>query len=240
MPPEDLDFTESPRRHPVPPGAVMAAAVIAFGVLLLLDRNGVLDAWSILRYWPLALIGVGVVKLLGARSCSRVTGIILIVVGVLNSGWSISYQLWSNLWPIMIIVVGAVLLWRAVAPGRASDVDPVMESSWLHEFTMFGGGERKLATPAFEGGDAFAMFGGFEIDLRKSAMKGNRAVIDANCMFGGIVIKVPEDWNVTLRGLGIFGGYSDSTRHPRSGEVPFAKHLVVRGMAMFGGVEVKN
>jgi predicted membrane protein len=105
---------------------------------------------------------------------------------------------------------------------------------------MFGGGERKISTPAFERGDVFAMFGGFEIDLRKADMKGNRAIIDANCLFGGIVLKVPEDWNVTMRGLAIFGGYSDSTRHPRSGDVPFSKQLVVRGMAMFGGVEVKN
>jgi predicted membrane protein len=165
---------------------------------------------------------------------------VLIAIGLINSGWSIGYHLWRNLWPAAIIAVGAVLLWRAVTVRHEEEPDPALESGWLHEFAMFGGGERKIASPAFESGDIFAMFGGFVIDLRKADMKGSRAVIDANCIFGGVEIKVPEDWNVTMRGVGVFGGYSDSTRHPNAGDVPFSKQLVVRGMAMFGGVEVKN
>jgi hypothetical protein len=42
-----------------------------------------------------------------------------------------------------------------------------------------------------------------------------------------------------VEGTGIFGGYEDSTLHnPPSGQP--LKTLIVRGAAVFGGVEVKN
>ena len=44
--------------------------------------------------------------------------------------------------------------------------------------------------------------------------------------------------DVSVEGVAIFGGYEDKTSHPREGAA--AKRLVVRGFAIFGGVEVKN
>jgi hypothetical protein len=41
-----------------------------------------------------------------------------------------------------------------------------------------------------------------------------------------------------IDGVGIFGGYSDKTIHPPSD--PPAKKLIIRGVAVFGGMEIKN
>ncbi|HWR49502.1 MAG TPA: DUF5668 domain-containing protein [Bryobacteraceae bacterium] len=240
MVPGDIDFTSEPKQRRLSPGAVIAILLIAVGALLFLDQNGIIDAWRILRYWPLALIAVGLLKL-AQRDCgSRAGAIILIVIGVLNSGWAIGFATWSRMWPLLIIIVGGVLLWNALSPQRDDTTQIAAERSRLNEWALFGGGERKLSMPDFERGDLLAIFGGFDIDLRRAGMKSGRAVIEANCLFGGITLKVPEDWNVIMRGTGIFGGYSDSTRHPRAEEVPMANQLLVRGIAMFGGVDVKN
>ena len=48
---------------------------------------------------------------------------------------------------------------------------------------------------AFRGADLIAVMGGCEIDLRQAAINGE-AVIDVFCMWGGIEIRVPEDWTV--------------------------------------------
>ncbi len=240
MVPGDIDFTSEPKQRSLSPGAVIAILLIAVGALLFLDQNGIIDAWQILRYWPLALIAVGLLKLTRRDSCNRAGAIILIVIGVLNSGWAIGFATWSRMWPLLIIIVGAVLLWNAVSGRRDDAAQFVAENSRLSEWALFGGGERKLSTPDFERGDLLAVFGGFDIDLRRAGMKTGRAVIEANCLFGGVTLRVPEDWNVIVRGTGVFGGYSDSTRHPRPEEVPIANQLLVRGIAMFGGVDVKN
>ena len=58
-------------------------------------------------------------------------------------------------------------------------------------------------------------------------------------MFGGIDIRVPETWQVVVRGAGIFGGYEDKTW--RAGASDEKKpRLIVSGFAVFGGVVVKT
>ncbi len=237
---DDLDILHPPERRTLNPGAIFAVLIIVVGTLLLLHQNGVLDAWRILRYWPLVLVSAGLVKVTGGTAAGRRVGIILIVIGVLNFGSFLGPMMVLRFWPLLVIGLGVLLLWRVYRTRPAGEIELPSGTAELQEFALFGGGERKISAPDFEKGSAFAMFGGWDIDLRKAGMKTNRAVIDASCMFGGITLRVPEDWNVIMRGVGIFGGYSDSTRHPRIEEVPAARHLIVQGTAIFGGVDVKN
>jgi hypothetical protein len=45
---------------------------------------------------------------------------------------------------------------------------------------------------------------------------------------------------VVMRGVGVFGAYEDKTRHFQPDPSKPTKTLVVKGVAMFGGIEVKN
>ena len=78
--------------------------------------------------------------------------------------------------------------------------------------------------------------GGCEIDLRHAKIAGSEAVFDAFAMWGGVEIKVPEDWAVENRGMGLLGGFVDSTRRPAEPK----GRLVLSGLAIMGGVEAKN
>lgn len=109
----------------------------------------------------------------------------------------------------------------------------------FREEHVFSGAKRRLETQEFEGGEALAIFGGIELDLRKADTKSDHVFIEANAIFGGIEIRVPEHWRVTLRGTGIFGGYSDETIQPVGGDVK-RPELIVTGAAIFGGVSLKN
>ena len=84
------------------------------------------------------------------------------------------------------------------------------------------------------------MFGGYKVDFRHAEIHGDRAVLEANAFFGGGEIIVPEHWYVSMHGAGIFGGYTDKTRHFQPDPSKPTKTLIVKGLAMFGGVEVKN
>ena len=71
-------------------------------------------------------------------------------------------------------------------------------------------------------------------------MAGDEAVLVLNAVFGGIEARIPESWTVVMKGAGVFGAFQDSTQHPDPRIFPNPKRLVLKGGAVFGGVEVKN
>ena len=81
-----------------------------------------------------------------------------------------------------------------------------------------------------------AFMGGCAIDLRQAAIHGE-AVIDVFAMWGGIEISVPDTWTVIDRVTPIMGGVEDSTRAPGN---PQGHTLIVRGVVVMGGIEIKN
>ena len=53
-------------------------------------------------------------------------------------------------------------------------------------------------------------------------------------------MRVPHNWNVVSRGTGVFGAFVDNTQHPDPRVCLDIKELVLKGGAVFGGVEIKN
>jgi predicted membrane protein len=105
---------------------------------------------------------------------------------------------------------------------------------------IFGGTQRKIAAQDFKGGDALAIFGGLELDLRGAKMAGDRAVLDVNATFGGVELRVPESWHVEVKTVAVFGGVDDKTIPPKSDPNTPAPCLVLTGTTVFGGVSVRN
>jgi hypothetical protein len=122
----------------------------------------------------------------------------------------------------------------APPPGAAR---PRRGNSHMNVMAIMGGVTRGSNSPAFRGADLLAIMGGLEIDLRKAAINGE-AVIDLFVMWGGIEIRVPEDWTVTSHVVPLMGGVEDKTRPPQTAHPQH--HLVLRGVALMGGVEIKN
>ena len=105
---------------------------------------------------------------------------------------------------------------------------------------VFGGINRKIQSQDFQGGSASAVFGGVEIDLRGAAITRDEIYMEVDAVFGGVEMRVPDTWDVIVRGTGILGGYEDKT-HPSIaiGGVKRPR-LIVQGSAIFGGVTVRN
>ena len=204
-------------------GRIWGGAVFAAGVIFLLNNFGIIhgDVWRFL--WPGVLIMIGLGML--ARSIDRRTG-----GASLPPGASGDYA------KKMADDIRDRIISRAGGSASASANSP----NHLNEWAIFGGTRRRIDSQDFQGGEAFAMFGGIELDLRKAASTRDEIVIEVNAIFGGVEVRVPENWNVTVRGAGIFGGYEDKTMDTRA--VPDAKqpHLIVNGFAVFGGVTIQN
>jgi hypothetical protein len=179
---------------------------------------------------------IGVTKIVYAGG--RPTGVVLVALGVFLqlSEMGITRLNFWDLWPVTIIVAGVAMLWQALrkeAPGVSAN--PHFDAVYV-----FGGGDRQINTKNFNGGSLFAIFGGYKVDFRNADIDGDQAVLDASAIFGGGEIRVPETWLISVKGVGVFGAYEDKTRHVQPDPSKPTKTLVIRGIAMFGGIEIKN
>jgi hypothetical protein len=203
----------------------------------------VLSAGEYLRWWPVLLLGYGLSRIAGAGGRrSLAAGVFFSLLGallLLREFGVIGIDLW-DLWPVLLIAVGGSMLTGALRRARGADpaagpgADP---ASTFSQFVVWSGIERKVTSPDFRGGDVTAIMGGAEIDLRPAKMPGGRAIVDLTVMWGGVEIFVPADWQVTVEALPLMAGIEDGTRAP-AGEV--RGNLVLRGVVLMGGVEIKN
>lgn len=163
-------------------------------------------------------------------------GILLIAVGSLSIGdalgWWDGSRVAATWWPLLVIGVGA---WIVVDAGRGR---PPVTAETLRITAIFAG--RRVASWAtpFRSASAIAVFGGVDLDLRSATIAPQGAFVDATAAFGGVKIIVPPEWNVIMSGPAIFGSNENKTQL-RGAPAPLSPVLTVRGLALFGGVEVE-
>jgi predicted membrane protein len=227
--------------------------MIGGGLLFLLRNLGIVYFDNIGAFWPVILIVIGGAKLVSPRGMHDVSsGMIVGGIGILfllrNLG-IIYGNFWGFVWPVALIGIGATMLMKHLNgpdwwTGGRSTTNPAPDPSVprsgensLFAETVFGGIERNIVSQAFEGGKVSVVFGGADIDLRGAAMQRPEIVFHADAVFGGIDLKVPDTWQVDVRGTGVFGSYENQTHAPASANAP---KLIVKGGAVFGGVTVRN
>lgn len=232
--------TDEPKApSPFSPKLVVGIAIIVAGLVLTLDNLGLVEAHLIFKLWPLVLVALGVAKL--RQEGSNGTGSwVLILAGafllLVNFG---RVHLTEVMGPMLVVALGIFIVVKALRQARG--VPPELEKSedFLQGTAIFGGFKRRVLTQAFRGGQITAIFGGFEVDLRHAALGENQARVDVFVLFGGGEIRVPEGWEIANRATSIMGSVGDSTYH--SGEAQAGRpRLILTGLTLFGGVEVKS
>jgi hypothetical protein len=122
--------------------------------------------------------------------------------------------------------------------GRSSYVINDQESA--RESTVvaiFSGADRKGVWDPPRMLNVVAIFGGSDIDLRDARIPAGGITIHVAALFGGVDVIVPEDLNVVVNGVGIFGGFDGKNHTVR--DDPRAPTVRIDGAAIFGGVDVK-
>jgi predicted membrane protein len=225
---------------------LIGGVIVAVGLGLLLDNLGIIRFNDVWRFWPLALVVWGASRLLESRSMAGyVWGGLLILIGAifLLDNFHIlifEFDVFELIWPLLIIGFGVSMLLRSMDRKRYLEGVPPSGANDLGHFVLFSGLKRRVESQDFKGGDIVAIFGGVNIDLRRASIASDRAVIDVNALFGGVDIRVPDNWRVSLKGMGVFGAFEDKTVPPKSDPNVKTPELVVTGAALFGGVKVDN
>jgi hypothetical protein len=242
-------------------GLFLGLAIVAVGVILLLDQEGVISADRVFHYfWPAIFMIFGLEHIFSgpAVGARRTWGWVFFVFGLILLGTQLGFRFLrvEDLWPIILIFIGGVIVartfglidldrgdWRRWRSGwRIGRNDGAEETtdSQFDYLAIFGGVNQRIYSKNFRGGNLLAVCGGFDLDLRRADIESESAVIDASAFMGGGQIRVPETWIVDIRGTAIMGGYTDETAQMAPQPGTPQKRLVVKGIVVFGGVVVKN
>ena len=110
-------------------------------------------------------------------------------------------------------------------------------AEFVRSFALLSAHELRPVSRPFRGADLNAVMGGIKLDLTSARMEGDTAVVEVFAFWGGVEVFVPPDWTVTSEVTTLLAGFIDK-RRPTT-VVP-TKHLVIRGMIVMAGVEIRN
>ncbi len=224
----------SPQQH-----LLIGTFIIVIGVLFLIENLDFFHVRHILAFWPTMFIVFGVFKMSQAKAQSGyVLGGIFVLLGAIMtlSHLNIIYFSLRDWWPIFMIGAGVMIIFRDktrinIGCNEVSDSD----AGNIDIVAVMSGHQSNITAQNFLGGEITAVMGGVELDLRNASIQTD-AVINVFAFWGGIVLKVPNDWTVINNGTAIMGGIENSSMPVMNS----AKRLIITGTAIMGGVEIKN
>lgn len=137
-----------------------------------------------------------------------------------------------------LVIVGSPARVAAPQSGSRFTIDATGQDLQPDKMiAIFGGVTRTGRWRVRKKIQALALFGGMDLDLRDAIFEAPVVEISGFWCFGGLDMKVPEGIDVQDQTAGIFGG---TDVRDIGDPVPGAPTLVIKGVALFGGVSVRG
>ncbi len=209
-----------------------AVILILLGVVLILNQTTDLDI-TLAKWWPSLIIIIAGLMTLN-RSIRPVTGIFIALLAALVQLRELDILITEGLLlPCALILAGLWIIFSGLAGKKK-----LTNRDFLDDLYILAGLDTRINSENFIGGSVTALFGGAGIDLRDAKLSPNGGRLDLTAVFGGIEVRVPEQWNIIVSGTPVFGVWENracNTLADVKGPV-----LRIQCTAVFGGVEVKN
>ncbi|HOB20181.1 MAG TPA: DUF5668 domain-containing protein [Candidatus Atribacteria bacterium] len=210
----------------------LAIILILLGIVLILNQTTDLNI-NLANWWPSLIIIIAAIMTLN-RSITPVTGIFIALLAALVQLRKFDILITEGLmFPCILILAGLWIIFSGFSGKKK-----LINRDFIDDFSIFSGLDTRINSDNFMGGSVTALFGGASIDLRDARLSPNGGRLDLTAVFGGVEVRVPEQWNVIISGTPVFGAWENKARNT----LVDAKGPVLRIQctAVFGGVEVKN
>lgn len=214
-------------------------ALVAFGIVWALELLDVISI-SLEGWWALFIIVPCFINIFNDRR--KAGAIIGCGIGILLLLAARSIIPWNDIWKYMLCLVAVVwgLTLLFFSNKKSSDrrhnseqAAPVVLDDNIE--VNFGKQEYSYDGQPFEGADVHVSFGFVGLDLRDADIRDG-AVINVDCSFGGIQIRLPKGVCINNRiDTTLTGVDCDCCTQPTDG----AKTLHLKGHCNFGGIEIK-
>ena len=245
-----MENNEIGRGSLMTPRLIVGLAIALFGVVLVLDRLNLVVADQVLQWWPAVIVAIGAVIFAQSRRVGGgINGIIVMIIGgwlLLNSLGILRVRFWELFWPLVLIAIGSVLVVQAMRR-RTREASGADADGTLAIFAVLSGVKRISTVRAFP-------------RRRGHSVHGRRAHRSAtghdSSRRGGRARYLCRDGRLRNHRAGVLdGGHADragdgwhrrqaAPASARSGVESIggrpAPRLVLRGLLMMGGVEIKS
>ena len=193
--------------------------------------------------FPFVIFLIGLMVLINSRN--KLFGGILTIIGILSLMPKIFPNFYFNdniLLPVVFIALGILIIFRRRPAYHHYNwqTGKTIDKDYIDEVAIFGGSHKIITTDNFKGGNITCIFGGSEIDFTQCKLAEGDVVVDMVMLFGGTNFIVPRDWNVRINVTPIFGGFANKAMRNPGVPLDTTRTLILKGVAIFGGGEIKS
>jgi predicted membrane protein len=173
-----------------------------------------------------------------------------------NLGYVNSEYLFENFWPLILVLIGVLLLfrrsYRAPRIGGISEKTatafPESDSDFLVRSALVGNIEVKVTSKNFSGGSCSVVFGNIGMVLREAQPQIGQSTLKLNGVFGSIRVEAPADIAIAVNST-LVAGHIEVNDQKKSGlfeTIVFKspgfdtaqRKLIVQASQMFGNISV--
>lgn len=209
---------------------VLIGLIVGGNSLGIINVNIFFTGW-----WTLFIIVPCFIGLFQESKTGSIIGLLIGVGLLLACRDIINFDLiWKLLFPIILVIVGVGIIFRDTFRKKITKETKELNKNNDNIKSIFTLEKVKFAKEKFTGTNLETVFGGIEYDL-KNALIESDVIINANAIFGGIKIYVPENVEVKIKATSIFGGVENKVINEKKKSYT----LYINGMALFGGIEIK-
>jgi predicted membrane protein len=201
------------------------------------------------------------VLLFDEKPSNKSAGIILTAVGTLFLMPRIfGIDISGYFLPVVIIVAGILFIVKSTTKknyhsklfrdnasmeNKGEDVTGItdfkMNDGFISREYVFSGSKEKWTYKDVRGIEISSVFSGVDLDLTQIELSQHvdKVHIKVSSVFGGVILYVPDDWNIVMHKTGVFGSFTDN--RPRNVAQFSANGRVVflELEAVFGGGEIR-
>lgn len=211
---------------------------IVIGIIVLLNSLGVANINIFFKgWWTLFIIVPSVIGLV--KDEEKTWNIFFLALGVallLSARGLLDLAIIAKcIVPAILIIIGVNIIFKDKINTKVNEKVKELNKVEANEYyATFSGQKLDFASEEFKGAKLNAIFGGIELDLRKSEIKQDVA-IDVCAVFGGVDIWVPQGVAVKVQSNSIFGGVSNEAS-TKDG----TPTIYVKAMCLFGGCDINE
>jgi hypothetical protein len=246
---------------------IIGIIIMALGIFLLFDNLGffIPIVRSLVISWQSLLIALGCIFLFDKKSDHKNVGVILILIGTLFLLPKIlDVSIGGVVIPLLLIAIGIFFVIRAATRRDGEQFlhfhehfhkhrehfhkynektfveTSVNQDGIIHREYVMTGVKERWSYGKVKNVEIEAVFSGVELDFTQAELSDevDTIRIKVSSVFSGVILYVPQEWNIIIQKTGVFGGFTD--RRPYNKVQLNNKIVVMELEAVFGGGEIKS